>query len=265
LARVFDFRRYLEAKRTVDDRAMNRRIMGRLGDELDSIRHPSIVDVGAGTATGLLRLLDWGLVAPPLDYTAVDEDAASLETARQRLESVEGRSMFAASSLEAFAAEASHRGRFDLVLAHAFLDIVDLEPSVAKLVALARPRGLLYFPITFDGESIFEPADAEDKPLLADYHATIPGDGRAGRRLYHALTREPVDILEIGSSDWIVHPQQGCYPADEAFFLRSIIEMVHAAVGERATAWAARRTRQIAKGALFYVAHQIDCLARRRR
>ena len=29
----------------------------------------------------------------------------------------------------------------------------------------------------------------------------------------------PVEVLEIGSSDWIVHATEGCYSAEEAFFL----------------------------------------------
>src|SRR3990170_8481489 len=59
-----DFARYLLAKRSVDDRALNRRVWGRLERELrksgaESLR---IVDVGAGLGTGAERIAEWRLL-----------------------------------------------------------------------------------------------------------------------------------------------------------------------------------------------------------
>ena len=259
--------RYLEAKRTVDDRALNGRVLARLSVELEARDAPSLVDVGAGIGIGLERYLELGLPAPR-DYTAVDENASFLEIAEHRLrDRVHGR--FIASTLEDFASNPSERGRFDLVLAHAFLDIVELGPSLQALIGLARPGGLLYFPITFDGETIFEPAHASDDEVLEQYHETIgsggSGGSKTGRRLFPALASHPVDVLEIGSSDWIVHATEGRYSAEEAFFLGHILKMIEGAVGgEVATDWASARRRELEKGRLLYIAHQVDYLVRKR-
>ena len=259
--------RYLEAKRTVDDRALNGRVLARLSLELEARGAPSLVDVGAGIGIGLERFLELGLPTPR-DYTAVDESASLLDIAEHRLrDRVQGR--FIASTLEDFASDPSTHGRFDLVLAHAFLDIVDLGPSLQALIGLALPGGLLYFPITFDGETIFEPSHPSDDEVLEQYHETIGSGGSAGsktgRRLFHALASHPVDVLEIGSSDWIVHPTEGRYPAEEAFFLGHILEMIEGAVGsEVAKDWASARRRELEKARLLYIAHQVDYLVRKR-
>jgi SAM-dependent methyltransferase len=259
--------RYLEAKRTVDDRALNCRILSRLSEELEAQGAPSFVDIGAGIGIGLERYLELGLPSP-CDYTAVDESASFLEIAERRLrDRVQGR--FIASTLEDFSSDPSEHGRFDCVLAHAFLDIVDLGPSLQALIRLARPGGLLYFPITFDGETIFEPSHPSDDEVLEQYHETIGSGGnggsKTGRRLFHALATHPVDVLEIGSSDWIVHPTEGRYPAEEAFFLSHILEMIEGAVGSPvAKEWASARRGELEKGSLLYIAHQVDYLVRKR-
>ena len=265
---------YLEAKRTVDDRALDRRVLERLRRELEGVDAPAIVDVGAGIGTGLERLLNWNVVKAPT-YTAVEQDTALVDIARSRLDGMEGldgraQAELVTSTLTDFASDNRNLARFDLVIAHAFLDIVNLAPALKSLVALARPGGLLYFPITFDGETIFEPAHEDDEMILSRYHASMSklggelGDSKTGRRLFHTLSSEPAEILEMGSSDWIVRPENGSYPDDEAFFLECVVAMVERTVGDAAEGWASTRRQQIDEGRLLYIAHQIDCLARKR-
>ena len=259
-----EFAHYLLAKRTVDDRALDRRVLERLRSELEGVDAPAIVDVGAGIGTGLERLLDWNVVTEPT-YTAVEEDTGLVEIARSRLDG-RGQTELVTSTLADFASDTGNLARFDLVIAHAFLDIVDLASALKNLVALARPGGLLYFPITFDGETVFEPAREDDETILSRYHKSMGeiGNSKTGRRLFHALSSEPVDVLEMGSSDWIVRPESGGYPHDEAFFLEFVIGMIERTVGKAAEDWASARRRQIEDGQLLYIAHQIDCLARKR-
>ena len=198
--------------------------------ELEGVDAPAIVDVGAGIGTGLERLLDWNVVKVPA-YTAVEQDAALVEIAPrgnklQGLGRARTQAELVASTLADFASDNWNLARFDFVIAHAFLDIVDLAPALKSLVALARPGGLLYFPITFDGETVFEPAHEDDETILSRYHASMDGElgnSKTGRRLFHALSSEPVDVLEMGSSDWIVRPEGGGYANDEAFFLECVI------------------------------------------
>lgn len=257
------FAHYLEAKRTVDDRALDRRVLERLGRELETVRNPSIVDVGAGVGIGFERLLEWKIVSDAR-YTGVERDAALVDRARSRL-AEQGSVELVNESLADFAGDASNLARYDLVIAHAFLDVVDLPVALANLVGLARPGGLLYFPITFDGETVFEPAHPDDDAVLSRYHASMDASGssQTGRRLFHALADEPVEILEMASSDWIVRPEAGSYPNDERFFLDFVLGFVESTVGETAKDWIAARRQQAQDASLLYIAHQLDYLARK--
>ena len=53
-----EFAHYLEAKRTVDDRSLDRRVLETLRGRLENVPSPSIADVGAGIGTGIERMLD---------------------------------------------------------------------------------------------------------------------------------------------------------------------------------------------------------------
>jgi SAM-dependent methyltransferase len=272
-----DFARYLLAKRSVDDRALNRRVWRRLERELrESASRPlRIVDVGAGLGTGAERIAKWRLAEPlsTVRYTGVEPRKELVEEALIRLRSLPFPTELAVATLEEFSAREENRGRFDMVVAHALLDILELSSSLESLVGMARPGGLLYVPITFDGETHFEPGSRDDDDVLSAYHDTMEerGSSRTGRRLFHALRSIPAEVLEIGSSDWIVHPVHPTgagYPDDEAFFLEFILKTIEVAVRDRLdparlATWLADRRRQLASADLVYCAHQLDVLARR--
>lgn len=240
-----------------------------------------VLDVGAGLGTGLARMRSWGLFASRSEvlYTGVDAESALVELARERWEGgrdgspspgVSVSAIFVRSTLARFAAEPRNRGAFDLVTAQAFLDVVPLAPSVEALARLCANGGLLYVPITFDGESVFEPPHPLDASVIPRYHesmAAAGGDAHSGRELWRRLSAPPLELLELGSSDWVVHPAggEGGYREDEAFFLRSIVGMVERELAdEDARTWAEARYRQIDSAELFYLAHQLDGLARKR-
>src|SRR3972149_3970525 len=77
-----------------------------------------------------------------------------------------------------------HAGRetWDALLAHAFLDLVNLSRALAALKPLIRPAGVIYATLNFDGDTIFQPeVDAAlEQPILTAYHRTMNerrGDG----------------------------------------------------------------------------------------
>ena len=97
------------------------------------------------------------------------------------------------------------------------------------------------------------------------------GESRTGRRLFHHLRNAGAPALAAGSSDWVVHPiPDGSYPADEAYFLRSILDTIRDALRNRPDRiesadladWLAERGRQLAAGELVYIAHQLDFAGR---
>lgn len=297
-----DFTRYLAAKRTVDDRALNRHVWQTLHQELPVLTSaPRVLEVGAGTGTMIERLVEWGLLTRAT-ITAVDADPALLAEAGRRLPRwAAGHGLAAtatagtlrltgpdhdlvveliAADIDAFVTAERGRRAWDLLVAHAVLDLLPISVVLPGLLALVRPGGLLYLTITFDGATIFQPAidPALDDQIEALYHRTMDervtagrpsGDSRAGRHLIGHLRATGATLLAAGASDWVVLAGPDGYPADEAFFLSFIVETVRGALAgspaldqNRFAAWIAERQAQIARGELVYIAHQLDVLAR---
>jgi hypothetical protein len=144
---------------------------------------------------------------------------------------------------------------------------------------ILSPGGLLYLTINFDGLTIMEPEiDREfDSTIFDFYHRTLDermvnglpsGDSQSGRHLFHELRNVGMKVLETGSSDRIVAPNNGYYLADSAYFLHSIIHTVDLALCHRLeldqsrfAQWIQTRHAQVVSAELVYIAHQIDFLA----
>jgi hypothetical protein len=296
-----DFQRYLRAKRTVDDRSLDRRLLEELRTGLATVAAERdgplrVLEVGAGIGTMVERLLEWDLLPPgPVAYTAVDVDPANTAvlddrltdwaadravTATERADGVvlEGADRRVTVTVEtadaaAFVADAD-RG-WDLLVGMAFLDIVTLDRLPTLLTALAL-GGYWYFPITFDGGTRFGPPHPADDAVERTYHRHMDekpgGDSRAGQ---HALDRlrglDGVTVTGVAGSDWVVYPRDGAYPADEAYFLRYVLGTIEGALGELdrealddATLddWLATRRQQVDDADLTYLTHQLDLLGR---
>jgi hypothetical protein len=263
--------RYLEAKRTVDDRAIDRRVRDRLLDEFPDA--PRMLEAGVGTGVTVPRLLDWGVTAG--DYLGVDRDADVVALARDRRarecggERIDGGFRVAdltARFEQGDALTAFDGDRADVVIAQAFLDLVPVDDALDAFADALRPGGLVYAPITFDGETIFQPDHPDDDAVTAAYHDAIdaaPGrDARAGRHLLDRCRARDGRLLAAGASDWVVSPP---YPADERYFLATILDFVAEAVEGRidgADDWLRTRRRQLDADELSYVAHGYDVLYR---
>lgn len=289
-----DFQRYLAAKRTVDDRAIDRRTLHRLRANLRGLETITILEVGCGTGAMIERLL--GLPALPdyVEYTGVDTDPANVETARSRLpdrlaeagydcEHTDGRIRFHRSartvSLDLVVDDAvayvedqrAHDREWDVLVGHAVLDVIGLD-ALADLLS-AVPGGLCYFPITFDGGTRFTPPLPLDTEIETRFHeyldAKPEGSSRAGRETLARLRASGGEILAAGGSDWVVYPHDGGYPADEAYFLHYIVDTIVGALSDDHSIddaalreWRRTRHSQVENGDLTYVAHQLDLLAR---
>src|SRR5262245_63354072 len=80
---TFDYARYLAAKTTVDDRALNRHVLAELC-RLIPAGAPRVLEVGAGLGTMVARLLDWGAVGAG-EYILLDADRQLLDCSRRWL------------------------------------------------------------------------------------------------------------------------------------------------------------------------------------
>jgi hypothetical protein len=295
------YARYLAAKTTVDDRALNRHVLAELR-RLMPVGAPQVLEVGAGLGTMVARLMDWGVVGTG-EYILLDADRPLLDDSRRwlrdwaaarglrsdlrpdglqvgdlrvRLEHAElGRYLEAVHG-----AQGAQRVPADVLIANAVLDLVDVPAVLPGLLRLLVPGGVYWFTINYDGESIFAPGHPHDDQVMQAYHRDMDervrygrpaGDSRTGRGLFHHLRDAGAPVLAAGSSDWVVSAgPDGNYPGDEAYFLHSILSTIQNALRSRPdwvepadlADWLAVRGRQLAAGELVYIAHQLDFVGR---
>lgn len=276
----FEFTRYLSAKKTVDDRALNKDVWHKLIKLLPN--RPDILEIGAGIGTMVERLVTAGVVRNGR-YTTIDNQQANIAVAHSRLNWLPSDISLSLEAVDLFDFAAREQGKrsWDVLIAHAFLDLMNIPTTLPLLLSLLKPGGLCYFTINFDGVTSLEPAIEPEFDALIEqlYHQTMDervvngrssGDSRSGRHLFTHLRQNNVDILAAGSSDWVVFAGQDGYPDDEAYFLHFIIHTIHGALNghpkldaTRFENWIKQRHAQIETGDLVYIAHQIDFLGQK--
>lgn len=306
----YSFPRYLSAKKSVDDRALNRQVWQTLVQGLEQARlfqtRPShaleVLEIGAGTGSMVERMLAWGGLQQA-NYTALDASAENIAAAAYHLSQWAAEQGYTWQEIpenglhlarpgqqlhlhletsDLFEYIEHQQGRcWDLLIAHAFLDLLDIPSALPQVFRLLNPGSWFYFSINFDGATLLEPAiDPPFDDLIERlYHQTMDdrltngkpsGDSRSGRHLFTHLKNSGASILAAGASDWVVFAgPDGRYPEDEAYFLHFIIHTIHQALQgqpqldlERFRRWVAQRHAQIERGELVYIAHQLDFTGR---
>lgn len=294
------FQRYLRAKRTVDDRALDRRVIDRLRERLsvradESAGPLAILEIGAGIGTMLGRCIEWDVLPKgTIQYTAVDVDPDTIGALSDYLHDwADGREVSVTNEhtgtddllvikgenrrieVDPIRADAvaytDDTSGYDLLIGAALLDILDRDRLPTLLGALA-PGGLYYFPITFDGATRFQPTNPSDREIERHYHAHMDeksgGNSRAGGEVLDRLRRlDGVTLMSVAGADWIVRPVDGTYPHDESYFLRYILDTIETAVSEMAgkqgpelDGWLDSRRAQVSAAELVYHTHQLDLL-----
>ena len=270
--------RYLYAKLSVDDRALNRGVLDAFKSAVSALAEtPKVLELGAGVGTMVSRLSELSVIGSA-DYTLLDSDPVSLAEAKAHLGSWGGAARSRVRFLHAEAFDFMNRAEqaqaFDVVMANAVLDLMDLTPALESIWRVLRPGGLFWFSINFDGETIFLPELALDDTVMRLYHETMDqrvragrpaGDSKTGRHLLTRLGETGACLEAAGSSDWVVFPKHGHYPGDEAYFLHHIVHTIDEAL-KRAPQldsgafahWVRQRHQQIDAGTLCYIAHQLD-------
>ncbi|HRO58152.1 MAG TPA: class I SAM-dependent methyltransferase [Burkholderiaceae bacterium] len=249
---------FLQAKFDLDERSLARDVRAAFWQALRRLPSIDCLDVGAGSGATARRLLNGGLDSP-LSLTLLDRDSALLELAREsterRLRELTGEGIEAhqrtfggqprgeAASIHFVTADLNEyrpARRFDVITAHAFLDIVPLPRTLRCFAAWLRPGGYLYATLAYDGDTSLLPAfedSAFEDALLAHYDDTMEhrrvdglptGGARCGRRLYRMLPDHGFEILACGSSDWNITPSHGQYRDGDALCLQALLEMIDA-------------------------------------
>lgn len=299
----YTFTRYLSSKKSVDDRSLNRSVWDSLAEALSAYSSERLkgLELGSGIGTMVERVVDWRLLSRA-DYTAVDSERENTEEVFARLPvwaasrnyetssdngcirlTREGHDIVVrpvtADALEFVEAD-ENKAAYDLLIANAFLDLVDVEAVLPSLLSVLKPGGLFYFTINFDGATLFQPEISPylDAKVEALYHRTMDervtkgkpsGDSRTGRHFFQHARRTGAEILEAGSSDWVVFADSHGYREDEAYFLHFIVHCHKLALSGHPELdptlfdrWVAERHQQVEEGSLVYIAHQIDFFGR---
>ena len=226
------YARYLAAKTTVDDRALNGHVLAELR-RLMPAGAPRVLEVGAGLGTMVARLMDWGVVGAG-EYILLDADRQLLENSRRwlcdwaaarglrsdllpdGLQVGDLRVRLVHAELGSYL-ETDHRALADVLIANAVLDLVDVPAILPGLLRLLVPGGVYWFTINYDGESIFAPGHPRDDQVMQAYHRDmdervrygLAGESRTGRHLFHHLRAAGAPALAAGSSDWVVSAWPG--------------------------------------------------------
>jgi hypothetical protein len=257
--------------------------------------------VGAGIGTMIERVFEWGLLENAI-YTAIDIDQENINEAHSRLTRWAQKHSIAFTDYgeNDFILKSTDRciqvklevadffdfynsidpAQYDLIIAHAFLDLVNLDKTIPKLLSLLKKDGLFYFTHNFNDMTIFKPTIDKmlDTQIISYYHKTMDnrkvngessGGSKTGRRLRLLLNHIGVEILDFGASNWTISPINNHYFEDEAYFLHYIIHTIETALDGNpeidsisVKKWIKKRHEQIKQAALTYIAHQVDFLGR---
>lgn len=291
----YSFARYLLSKQSVDDRALNK-------DVLDSLRlhmppgPVSVIEIGAGIGTMLKRMVDWEFFGRG-SYILVDSMQENIDYARDWIPqwaAEAGLSVARNGKNELHLCDHTREIRIqlacadvfdfvrvcprpaDLLIAHAFLDLLPMPECLQKIFPLTHH--LAWLTINFDGVSSMQPAIDYplDERIEKLYHATMDsrptgGASRIGRNLFEHIRTVQAEIIAAGASDWVVYAKDGKYPADEKYFLQFILDFYESSLKdceelnpEVFKSWLTRRRQQIECGEMVYIAHQMDFLIRQR-
>lgn len=289
----YSFPHYLLSKQSVDDRALNKDVLNALKMNLpkEPIR---VIEVGAGIGTMLRRLLRWDVIRQA-EYILVDEMAENVEYASEWIKAWAGETNLSVErtgqsqvrvfdgthnihikleQADVFDFIQKNKEPADLLISHAFLDLLPMPESLPKLLSLTK--GLAWLTLNFDGMTNFEPTidTALEEKIERLYHETMDtrstgGDSKSGRHLFNHLRNAGVEIFAAGTSDWVVYGLNGKYPDDEAYFLKFIMHFFEESLKGHAKLntdvfeeWLAERRAQIERGELVYIAHQMDFLVK---
>jgi hypothetical protein len=273
--------RLLTALRTVDDRALDRRVwdlFALAAAPAEDGALPRLLLAEDGSGAMIERMLEWGLFEGPVELALAGDGAA---TALARLDQ-----WAAAHGVERTAGERAGlrlrrpgldlavtvagdvRGQpaWDAVVVPDAAGVAEPMSPWQAAAAWVRPGGLLYLPLWREGGVVAEPLldPKVDRPLEG---TLLPAPGRD---LVAALRAAGLEVLAAGASDRIIFAgADGRYPADEATVLRAALAGLETALSNDPAvepgcfdAWLADRRAQVERGELIWIERRIDVLAR---
>ena len=169
----------------------------------------------------------------------------------------------------------------DLIIAHTFLDIFHLPDALTQLFSFIRRDGLFYFTMNYDGITHFLPHTFPEIDIKMEhlYNQSMDarssedkrqGGSRCGTELFSEIGRAGGQILESGSSDWVIFPGESDYSQDEKYFVECLVKTAVRAITEMSDfsereveLWARRKLDQLQSKELIFQAHQLDFIGKK--
>ena len=295
---MLDFSAYLDAKFALDSRSLNPTVLENLRRALALRSSLRCLDLGSGKGATIKRLVDL-CPAASLEITALDLDPGLLTSGAEQLsQDFQKRGFQILRSATGLVAQTRTRrisiafacdsaliwnpgmGEFDLIAAHAFMDLMPLAALCEKVLALLKPAGIFYASLNYDGETALIPPYPEEsleREILEYYDLSMEqrrldhaatGGAYSGRRLVGALSRSGFEIEAYGASDWEITPLRGQYRDRDAACLQALLDMIHAEAQdsgrfnpELLARWYRERCAAIDVVRLGMIVHQLDILA----
>lgn len=292
---TFDYPAYLAIKQAIDDRSLNRSVWQALAASLKSqvgSHGFKILEIGAGTGSMIIRLLDAGLL-DHCQYFAVELEPGFARVAENELSvwagahgyrmEVIGPSSWtlgkdekgieiqwiSADILELTSGFASRY--FDLLIGHAIVDLLPVPECMPGLLHLVKAGGGYYFSLNFAGVTSFSPSHPRDLEITEAYHRDMdtrfPGikwrASQTGQVLGNWLKEQGHLVLAEGDSSWQI--SSGSTPsAEDNRFIGNILDtMAKALAGlEGLEDWLNLRRQQADSGNLLFYAANRDYFGR---
>ena len=295
-----NFSAYLQAKIVLDDRSLNPEVWQHVCHLLKNRQFLDILDVGTGTGAMLCRVFHAANEAS-LAFTGVDFAAELLAVACSEMTALLNskgfvvqcdKSLIKASApnreftLKTIATSVNEyqpgSQKFDLITAHAVMDLLPLNETVKRFKDWLKPGGLLFCSMNYDAQTVLFPHYTDwkfEQKLLKVYNLSMEsrrtGDGQltggayCGRRLFQELQNQGFKIAAYASSDWNITPLEGAYRDQDQLILACILHWVNTEGVNSSNIdpanlkrWFTERQNQLGRCELGMIIHQIDIFAK---
>ncbi len=291
---TFDYPEYLAIKQAIDDRSLNQSVWQALAASLKSkvgSHGFRILEIGAGTGSMIIRLLNAGLL-DHCQYFAVELEPGFARVAENELSvwagahgcrmEVIGPSRWTLGNGKVIEIQwltadilelpsGCDAGYFDLLIGHAIIDLLPVPECLPGLLHLVKPGGGYYFSLNFAGVTSFSPSHSRDLEITEAYHRDMdrrfPGikwrASQTGQLLGSWLKEQGHLVLADGDSNWQL--SSGPTPsAEDNRFIGNILDtMAKALAGlEGLEDWLNLRRQQVDSGSLLFFAANRDYFGR---
>jgi len=284
---TFDYVKYLDLKKSIDDRSLNQAIWQDFSSWLisrdDQMATLKVLEIGAGIGTMIERLLDASLLRK-CRYIALEPEVSFKEAAKNRLMTwakiqdvnfeitSEGlwlvRDQELDLTIEWIEAEAANIEQLfideslDLLLSHAVIDLLPVPELMPGILKKLKKLGGIYSSVNFSGETRFYPSDLRDEDITNHYHRDMDArypeldwqPSTTGVSLTKWLQNYGCKKVIEGDSDWELGSGDG-------LFIMNILDTIRKALKgfPELEDWLTKRYRQLEQDQLEVKISNRDC------